>query len=88
MCNVCRLLKTFYQVSDDNTRKELQDAIDAVCTWAETCQLSLALHKCSVLHLENYNKTETVGLILAGNTNMFSLSVNPSDFYRKKKDRT
>lgn len=25
---------------------------------------------------------------LAGNTNMFSLSVNPSDFYRKKKDRT
>ncbi len=25
---------------------------------------------------------------LAGNTNVFSLSVNPSDFYRKKKDRT
>lgn len=25
---------------------------------------------------------------LAANTNMFSLSVNPSDFYRKKKDRT
>jgi len=24
---------------------------------------------------------------LAGNTNMFSLSVNPSDFYRKKKDK-
>jgi len=24
---------------------------------------------------------------LAGNTNMFSLAVNPSDFYRKKKDK-